>query len=145
MEDVCPCLRRLPYSSPQNQRLPRDWRQENSFPQMDRGIFRGFHEELPLQNWDHGRFQHGDLLSIVPVSVGIGTNGRYVFFEKMRVFEGKDKTELRLKQENAFRSGRDLQALKRTGLWLRDGEYTEHDELGRRVIIRQGGSRQVLD
>jgi hypothetical protein len=63
----------------------------------------------------------------------------------MRVFEGKDKTELRLKQENAFRSGRDLQALKRTGLWLRDGEYTEHDELGRRVIIGLGGSRQVLD
>jgi hypothetical protein len=74
-----------------------------------------------------------------------GTNCRYVFFEKMRVFEGKAKTELRLKQEQAFRRGRDLQSLKRTSLWLMAGEYTEHDELGRLVIIRQGGKRQVLD
>jgi hypothetical protein len=74
-----------------------------------------------------------------------GANSRYVFFEKLRVFEGKAKTELRLKQEEAFRSGRDLRSLKRTSLWLMGGDYTEHDELGRLVIIRQGGRRQVLD
>jgi hypothetical protein len=52
---------------------------------------------------------------------------------------------LRLQQENAFPGGRDMQSLKRTHLWLFGGETTQHDELGRVVIVGVNGRRQVLD
>ena len=33
---------------------------------------------------------------------------RYVFFEKKRIAEGKEKSELRLMQEETFPNGRDM-------------------------------------
>ena len=63
---------------------------------------------------------------------------RYVFFEKKRIWEGKAKTDLRLRQEAAFRHGRDLDSEKRTHVWLGPGMSCHRDDLGRLVVERGG-------
>jgi len=63
---------------------------------------------------------------------------RYVFFEKKRIAEGKEKSELRKQQEKAFPRGRDM---KRAGRmpWVHFSESAHWDELGRIVITSAKG------
>jgi hypothetical protein len=63
---------------------------------------------------------------------------RYVFFEKKRIAEGKEKTDLRLNQERAFPKGRDLKNAGRMP-WIHDSENADWDELGRIVITSAKG------
>ena len=58
----------------------------------------------------------------------------YVFFEKKRIWEGKAKTALRLRQEAAFRGGRDLEQASRKHFWLGPGQNVHYDDLGRPVV-----------
>jgi hypothetical protein len=62
---------------------------------------------------------------------------RYVFFEKKRIAEGKEKTELRLRQEKAFPGGRDVSKNAfRQSILLGPGSSASLDDLGRIVIHR---------
>ena len=63
---------------------------------------------------------------------------RYLFFEKKRIAEGKEKTDLRLNQERAFPKGRDLKNAGRMP-WIHDSENADWDELGRIVITSAKG------
>jgi len=65
-----------------------------------------------------------------------------VFFEKQRISDGKDKTELRLRQEKAFPKGRDLN--ERDHLWLFADEYAERDDLGRICIYTAKGKLRMI-
>jgi len=65
-----------------------------------------------------------------------------VFFEKKRIYEGKKKSDLRVKQEAAFPQGRDMERLRRNGVWLGPGESVRWDSLGRMVITTDGVARK---
>lgn len=71
-------------------------------------------------------------------------NFRSVFFEKKRIAEGKEKTDLRIRQEKAFPGGRDKRLLKSNSLWLREDETTHFDELGRIVVTSSGGNSRCF-
>jgi len=60
-----------------------------------------------------------------------------VFFEKKRIYEGKEKTELRIRQEKAFPRGRNLDTWR--GAWMRDDQHSYYDDLGRFVITSASG------
>jgi hypothetical protein len=68
-------------------------------------------------------------------------NCRYVFFEKKRIAEGKQKGEVRLKQETTFPGGRELR--RRNHAWLPAGEDWHRDNLGRMVITGGGQTRTI--
>lgn len=63
-----------------------------------------------------------------------------MFFEKKRIYEGKQKSELRVKQEAAFPEGRDMERLRRTHVWLGPGMSVSWDSLGRMVISSKDGA-----
>ena len=91
--------------------------------------------------WDHGWSEYGLLLLCVP-SARSCVDVRYVFFEKKRIYEGEEKSDLRVRQEAAFPQGRDMERLRRTHVWVGPGATVRWDSLGRMVITTDGVARK---
>lgn len=67
------------------------------------------------------------------------SNSRYVFFEKKRISEREEKTALRIKQEEAFPNGRNMEMLRRNRIWIHEDSKTHYDAIGRLVITGTDG------
>lgn len=71
--------------------------------------------------------------------------GSYVFFEKLRLKEGKPKSAMRLEMEELYgKEGVNTVESQNRPLWLGPGERAHQDKYGKTHIISKGGRKKTL-